>query len=143
MHRASLIVRGIWAACLLVACANHVHILWRHGLFWNYGGAHWASATYWTGLTVIDPAVAFLLFARPKPGIAATIALITTNVAHNLTVAALASPEGRFLSKTASDPFIASQAVFMAFVLATAHLAWKGVESRSVRLTGGPESSRI
>lgn len=131
--RESLIVRSIWASCLLIATANHLHILWLHGLFWDYGGAHWTSAAYWTGLTLLDPVVAVLLFARPKLGIVATIALITTNVVHNLTIMVPLSPEGGFLLRAASTPFVASQVLFMGFVWATAFLAWRGVGTRSVQ----------
>ena len=80
MHRRSLIVRSLWAACLLVGGVNHAAILMRHGLTWEYHGVGWASAAYWSSLTVLDPLVAALLFVRPKLGIVGTVLLITTNV---------------------------------------------------------------
>lgn len=128
MRRGSLIVRSFWAACLLIGGANHARILLQHGLFWDYGGVAPASAVYWSSLTILDPAAAVLLFARPKAGIAATVALIVTNVLHNLAVTAHYTPEGEFLSRAASSPFIISQIGFMLFVGATARTAWKGVE---------------
>lgn len=129
MQRAGFIVRLIWAACLLVAGANHARILIEHGLFWDYRGAGWASAAYWTSLTILDPAAAALLFLRPKIGIAATIALIVTNVAHNLALTAYHAPAGEFLSR-ASNPMMASQIGFMLFVAATARVAWRGRRAR-------------
>ena len=66
VQRGSVIVRSIWAACLLVAGANHARILLQHGLFWDYNGVGWASAAYWTSLTVLDPLAAALLFVRSK-----------------------------------------------------------------------------
>jgi hypothetical protein len=125
MRRASLIVRGIWAACLLIGGLNHARILLRHGLLWDYGGVAPASAIYWTSLTILDPLAAALLFARPRLGIATAIALIVTNVVHNLGVTAHYAPAGDFLTR-ASNPFMLSQIAFMLFVAATARIAWKG-----------------
>jgi hypothetical protein len=130
VRRGSLIVRSIWAACLLVGGANHARILIQNGLFWDYGGVAPASAVYWTSLTILDPAVAALLFVRPKPGIACAIALIVTNVIHNLAVTAQFAPQGEFLTLVASGPHLILQIGFMLFVGATARLAWKGVEQR-------------
>jgi hypothetical protein len=128
VRRGSLIVRSIWAACLLIGGVNHARILLQHGLFWDYGGVAWASAAYWSSLTILDPIAAVLLFARPKAGILGTVTLIVTNVIHNLAVTAQYAPEGEFLAR-ASNPFIISQLGFMLFVGATARIAWKGIES--------------
>ena len=127
MERGSIIVRCIWAACLLVAGLNHARLLVRHGLSWDYGGPNLISAAYQSSLTLVDPLVAALLFIKPRVGIAATVVLIVTNVIHNLAITAQRVPEGEFLSLAASNPFLASQIVFMSFVLATARAAWKGV----------------
>lgn len=129
MERGSLIVRSIWAACLLVGAANHARILLRHGLFWDYGGVAWGSAAYWSSLTILDPLVAFLLFARPRVGILAAVALIVTNVVHNLAVTANYAPEGELLARL-SNPFFTGQLGFMLFVGATAGIAWRGIGSR-------------
>lgn len=126
MQRGSLIVRSIWAACLLIAGLNHARTLLLHGLFWDYGGVAAASAVYWSSLTIVDPIAAALLFVRPKVGILSTILLIVTNVIHNLSVTAQYVPEGAFLTRAASDPFLISQIGFMVFVAATARIAWKG-----------------
>jgi hypothetical protein len=125
--RTSLIIRSLWAAGLLIGGANHALTLLRHGLFWDYGGVWWASAAYWSSLTVLDPVAAALLFARPKAGIVGTIVLIVTNVVHNFAVTAHHAPPGEFPILTAANPYLASQIGFMIFVLATARVAWKGV----------------
>ena len=127
MTRASTIVRTVWAACLLVGGLNHARILLQHGLFWDYGGANPASAVYWTSLTILDPLVAALLFVRPRLGIASTVVLIVTNVAHNLAVTAYHTPAGELLARVASAPFLLSQIAFMLFVAVTAPSAWKGL----------------
>lgn len=129
MERRSRIIRGIWAACLLFAGLNHARILLEHGLFWNYGGVGWASAAYWSSLTVIDPIAAALLFARPRIGILASAVLIVTNVVHNLATTARYTPEGEFLTRTVSSPLMISQIGFMLFVGATARAAWKGIQN--------------
>ena len=136
MHRRSLIVRSIWAACLLIGGANHARILLQHGLFWDYHGVAWPSAVYWTSLTIIDPLVAALLFVRPKAGIISTVALIVTNVAHNQAVTAHFAPEGEFLAR-ASHPILISQIVFMLFVIATARVAWRGTAKTRTDANGG------
>jgi hypothetical protein len=125
---ASLAVRSIWAACLLVAGVNHAIILLRHGLSWDYGGVGWASALYWSSLTIFDPLAATLLWIRPKAGVATTIVLIMTNVVHNVGVAVLRDPAGGVLA-AASNPFVAAQIGFMVLVFATARIAWRGSSS--------------
>ena len=127
-RRGSLIVRSIWAACLLIGGLNHARILVEHGLFWDYGGVAWPSAVYWSSLTILDPLAAALLFVRPRPGIIATVALIVTNVIHNLAVPAHYGAPGEFLTRVA-NPFVLSQIGFMLFVLATARIVWKGAPS--------------
>lgn len=131
VQRYSFIIRLIWAACLLVGGMNHARILAQHGLFWDYGGVSLPSAIYWSSLTILDPLVAALLFVRPKVGIIATILLIVTNVAHNLYITADRALPGEFLTHVA-NPFVTSQITFMLFVLATAHVAWRGVDTSHV-----------
>jgi hypothetical protein len=125
VERGSILVRSVWAACLLVAGLNHARVLVQHGLFWDYGGLNPISAAYQTSLTVLDPLVAALLFVRPKIGIFATIVLIVTNVIHNLATTAQFAPTGEFLTR-ASHPITLSQIAFMLFVLATARIGWRG-----------------
>jgi hypothetical protein len=130
VQRSSLVIRSIWAACLLIGGVNHARTLMQHGLFWDYGGVAWASAAYWSSLTLLDPITAALLFVRPKVGIGSTILLIVTNVIHNLAVTAHYASEGEFLSR-ASNPFIISQIGFLLLVGATARIAWRGAETRT------------
>ena len=123
----SLLVRSVWAACLVVAGLNHARLLVQHGLFWDYGGLHPISAFYVTSLTLLDPLVAALLFARQRAGIVATIILIVTNVVHNLATIAHFAPLGAFVAR-ASNPITLSQIGFMLFVLVTAPIALRRVE---------------
>ena len=125
MERGSIIVRSIWAACLLIAGLNHARLLVKYGLSWNYGGLSPISAAYQSSLTLADPLVAALLFIRPKAGIVATVVLIVTNVAHNLAMTAHFAPAGEFLTR-ASHPITLSQIAFMLFVVTTARIAWRG-----------------
>lgn len=133
MERRSLIVRVIWAACLLIGGVNHALILIQHGPLWDYGGVSWASAAYWSSLTIIDPVIAVLLFARPKFGIPLTIVVIVTNVLHNLAVTIWYAPEDAGLARIA-NPFLLSQIGFMLFVAVTARTAWKGSRNSTARL---------
>jgi hypothetical protein len=129
VERGSIIIRAIWAACLLIGGLNHARTLLQHGLFWNYGGANPISAAYRTSLTFLDPLVAVLLFIRPKVGIPATAVLIVTNVIHNVAVTAHFAPAGEFLTR-ASHPITLSQIGFMVFVVATVRVAWLGAVPR-------------
>lgn len=138
MARRSRIIRTIWTVCLLLAAGNHASILIRHGLLWDYGKVGWASALYWSSLTLIDPIVAALLFIRPRLGIGATVVLIATNVAHNLAVAARYSSGGDLLTRIWSSPILLSQIGFLVFVLLTARAAWLGAARGSI----GPEPIR-
>jgi hypothetical protein len=125
MERPSIVVRSVWAACLLIAGLNHARLLVQHGLFWDYGGLNPISAFYQTSLTLLDPLTAALLFLRPQTGIVATIILIITNVIHNVATIAQFAPTGEFLARV-SHPITLSQVGFMLFVLASARIAWRG-----------------
>jgi hypothetical protein len=125
VERRSIVIRMVWAACLLIAGLNHARLLIQHGFFWDYGGLNAVSAAYMTGLTLLDPLVAALLFIRPKVGIVATVVLIVTNVIHNLATIAHFAPAGEFLTRV-SHPITLSQMAVMLFVVATARIAWLG-----------------
>jgi hypothetical protein len=125
VERGSIVIRSVWATCLLIGGLNHARLLIEHGLFWDYRGLNPVSAAYQTSLTVLDPLVAALLFIKPRAGIFATVVLIVTNVIHNLAVTAHFAPSGEFLTR-ASHPITLSQIGFMLFVLATARIAWLG-----------------
>jgi len=122
--RGSLIIRVIWACCLVVAAINHARILVRHGIGWDYDGVGRVSAAYWSSLTIVDPIAAGLLLARPRAGIVITIILIVTNVGHNLTVTARDVQARDLLTSLLGDPYLLSQIGFMLFVLVTAGIAW-------------------
>jgi hypothetical protein len=65
--------------------STHAATIWQHGLFWDYGGAvPQITRAYWTSLTFLDPLAAILLFAYPRIGLIATLAIISTDVLHNL-----------------------------------------------------------
>jgi hypothetical protein len=102
----------------------------QHGLFWDYGGLNPVSAAYLSGLTLLDPLVAALLFVKPRVGIVATVVLIVTNVIHNLGTTAYYAPAGDFLTR-ASHPVLLAQIGFMLFVLVTAPVAWRGATGKS------------
>jgi len=119
-----LIVRLIYAASLLGATINHVRIVAKHGLLWDYGGVPVASAAFWTSLTVLDPLAAILLIARPNAGVLATAVIILSDVIHNLWMTARTAQPDQFLVAVTSDPFVASQIAFLLFVAATAPIAW-------------------
>lgn len=121
--RRSLVLRWIYALCLLGATGNHAATVLRHGLWWDYGGLPRASAAFLTALLLLDPAAVLLLFVRPRIGVAATAAIIVADVAHNLWVAARYAPP--LLHALASSPRLMEQVGFLLFVGATAPLAWR------------------
>jgi hypothetical protein len=129
VERRSIVVRSVWAACLLIAALNHTRVLILHGLAWDYGGLHPISSGYLTALTLLDPLAAALLFIKPRVGIVATGVVIVTNVVHNLATTAHFAPPGEFLGRV-SHPIILSQIAFMLFVVATVRMAWLGAAGR-------------
>lgn len=96
-------------------------------MFWDYYGSSPASDVYWTSLTFIDPLVAALLFIRPRIGVRATVFVIATNVAHNLTVTFPLLSDGTYVRYVLSSPQIMSQIGFLLFVLATWRMALEDV----------------
>ncbi|MFC3712652.1 hypothetical protein ACFOMD_08725 [Sphingoaurantiacus capsulatus] len=118
-ERRGRIVRGIWAACLLLAGLNHARTLLQHGVLWDYHGVGGVSAAYWSSLTVIDPLIAVLLLVRPRIGVPAALLVISTNVAHNLAVTTRRLPEGALFGYVASSPQLLSQIAFLIFVVVT------------------------
>jgi hypothetical protein len=104
--------RLIWALCLAVGTCTHVASL-IYG--WN-DRVPAPSAVFWNALTVLDPLAAVLLFLRPRMGVALTLAIMLSDVAHNVwaigAFGAIAWP-------------VVVQAAFLVFVLATARLIWR------------------
>ena len=124
MHRAGLSIRIVYALCLAGATVNHVRAVLSHG--WIPEHLPPATALYWSSLTFIDPLAAVLLFVRPRIGIALTVAIIVSNVAHNLGFLAAHPLHGSLLDEVTSSPFMMSQIAFLLFVAATAPVAWRG-----------------
>jgi hypothetical protein len=123
MRRPGLWIRIVYALCLAGATVNHVRALLAHGWLPDHLPA--ATALYWSSLAVLDPLAVVLLFVRPRAGIALTLVIIMSNVAHNLWFIAAHPLRGSFVADVASSPFMLSQIAFLAFVAATARIAWK------------------
>ncbi len=121
--RRSLILRTIYALCLLGATYNHANVVLQHGLTWDYGGFPRGSTIFWTMLVVVDPAAVILLFLRPNAGVAATAAIIIVDVIHNVWIEARYFPP--LLHALAASPRMVEQIVFMVFVIITAPFAWR------------------
>ena len=120
MTRTSLVIRLVFAICLLAASVNHVIAVVQHGVLWDYGfgsRAPLASRIYWSALTLLDPLAIALLFVRPRTGIVLTALIIVSDVVHNTYYVAMAD--------LWTAPFYLSQVVFLVFVLAVAPLAWR------------------
>lgn len=74
---------------------------------------------------MLDPLAAILLFVRPKIGIVATIAIIVSDVLHNLWFRAGHPVTGSLYAYVTTSPFMVSQLAFLLFVAVTAPVAWK------------------
>jgi hypothetical protein len=118
------VLRVIYAVCLLAGMSTHIAALWRHGFLWDYGGVPLLTRVYWTSLTFLDPLAAMLLFVCPRTGLAVTLSIISTDVAHNVWFF-----ERHHLPLNGA---IAAQCAFLVFVLVTLPRVWRGVDSRPV-----------
>jgi hypothetical protein len=125
--RSGLIIRSIYAVCLLVATSTHAATLVQHGVFWDYGGAGWVSSAFWTSLTVADPLAAGCLFAWPRIGLVLTCGIIGLDVLHNVIVfsGVLLQPSGRYLW---TYVFLGLQIAFLLFVIATVRIPWQSAQ---------------
>ena len=132
--RAGLLIRSIYAACLLVATGTHVVPLIQHGLSWDYGVGRF-SATFWTFLAVADPLATVCLFAWPRLGLVMTIAIIVSDVLHNAIVFSdvLLRPSMSHLWTLAA---FALQVAFLVFVGCTVRTAWRQTKSGPPPPTG-------
>lgn len=120
---ASLVIRSVYALCLGVACINHVVADIRYGPLLD-GLAHdipSAVRLYWSSLTLFDALAAALLFARPKAGLAMTLAIMLSDVIVNGWVAF-------HLDAGLTYPYLA-QVAFLLFVCATFMPAWRGMRN--------------
>jgi len=117
------LIRLAYALCLCGAAFNHVRAILAHG--WLPHQLPLPTAVYWASLTLLDPLAALLLFVRPKMGVALTVAIIVSDVAHNLWFIAAHPLSGSFYRDVTSNGFILSQIAFLLFVAASAPLAWR------------------
>ena len=122
--RIGLTLRLTYVACLLGATVNHGRIVAAHGILWDYGGVPTVSAAFWTSLTVLDPLAIILLVMHPNAGVIATVAIIVSDVIHNVWITARYAAPGRLTEALTSDLFLLSQIVFLLFVVTTAKIAW-------------------
>jgi hypothetical protein len=104
--------RMVWALCLAIGTCTHIAAL-IYG--WN-DRVPFASLIFWNSLTVLDPLAAALLFLRPRIGVVLTLAIMVSDVGHNIW--AIAAFEAMVWP-------VAAQALFLIFVLATARLIWR------------------
>ena len=118
LRTASLVLRIIYAACLLGATRNHVMWLSQHGPLWDFGlrDLSMFCRLYWTSLTFLDPLAALLLFLSPRVGLVLTVAIITSDVLNNSLIV-------RSFLNTA----FLLQVTFLLFVSFTVLFAWRGV----------------
>jgi hypothetical protein len=123
MRRHGLLIRIVYALCLAGASINHLRALLTHG--WLPDHLPTATALYWSSLAFLDPITALLLFLRPRAGIGLTVAIMISDVAHNLWFIAFHPLRGSFVQDVASSGFMISQIVFLVFVAATAPVAWQ------------------
>jgi hypothetical protein len=101
--------------CLAAGTYNHSVTLIHHGWGWNYGGMPIGTIVFWTSLTLLDPLVAILLFLRPRPATMMLLILMVIDVTHNTWVILKYGGEGWM---------VASQWIFLAFVLLTTRFVW-------------------
>jgi hypothetical protein len=128
-NRQAATLRAIYAICLLAGTSTHVATLWLHGFSWDYGGAPVFTRAYWTLLTFLDPLAAILLYAYQRAGLLATLAIISTDVAHNLW---FLEHHHIQLTWTVAAQGV-SQCAFLVFVLATFRSAWRGLDATPAR----------
>ena len=113
-------LRVIYAVCMLAGASTHAAMLWQHGLFWDYGGVPRVTQVYWTSLTFLDPLAAILLFVFPRVGLLAILAIISSDVTHNL-----------WFFERYHVPFnwmLAAQGVFLVFVGTTFPIVWRSLK---------------
>jgi uncharacterized membrane protein len=121
------LLRTIYATCLLAGMSTHAATAWRHGLLWDYGGVPQFTRVYWTSLTFLDPLAAILLLVCPRVGLIATLAIISSDVAHNL-----------WFFQRYHFPFnwlLVAQCAFLIFVVTTFPSAWRALNSIPANVT--------
>src|SRR5688572_29587992 len=84
--KASLILRVIYAVCLVGATCVHLDLHFRSGVLLGdlaAFGYPLFSRLYWSALTLLDPLAAVMLFVLPRAGLLLAAAIIVSNVTHN------------------------------------------------------------
>jgi hypothetical protein len=114
--RLALAARIVWVFCLLAGAYNHSAILIHHGWDWRYGGMPIGTVIFWTSLTLLDPLVAILLFLKPKPAAIMLMILMASDVANNTWV---------ILKYGGEVWMVASQWIFLVFILITIGFVWR------------------
>ena len=125
MKRPERLIRIVYALCLGVGTINHVRAVLAHG--WLPEQLPLPTAVYWSSLTFLDPFAAVMLFVRPRIGIALTVAIIVSDVAHNVWFMAARSVSGSFYQDLTDSGAVMSQIAFLLFVTATAPIAWRAL----------------
>ena len=124
MTRVSLILRIIFALCLIGATCVHVATHLRFGVFLGAldgTGFPFFTRIYWSSLTIIDPLAAVLLFVRPRAGLVLATAVIVSDVVHNSWML--------HHLQSGPDAMYWAQVAFLVFLLATVSTAWRGSPS--------------
>ena len=134
-NRPATVLRVIYAICLLAGMSTHAATIWQHGLFWDYGGAvPQLTRAYWTSLIFLDPLAAILLLAYPRIGLVAALAIISTDVLHNLWFFEHYHIRLNWM--------VWAQFAFLIFVIATFPTAWRGSNSITSR-RNPPQQDRL
>lgn len=123
----SLIIRMIYALCLLGATYAHIRTHIKHGLLFDYYGAPLLSCIYWTSLTFFDPLAALLLLIKPRAGLVLTATIIVSDVLHN---SWMILQFGGAAFANAYQNYIA-QVTFLIFIGLTIRTAWRDLPSRA------------
>jgi len=120
---AGLLIRSIYALCLMVATGTHAVPLIQHGVFWDYGGATPVTVVFWTSLAIADPLAAACLFVWPRLGLVLTSGIIGLDVLHNAIAfsGVLLRPSVLHLWTYAA---FGLQVAFLLFVIATIRVPW-------------------
>lgn len=126
MVKASLVLRIIYAACLIGATCVHLDLHFRSGVLLDdlaAFGYPLFSRLYWSALTLLDPLAAVMLFVRPRAGLLLAAAIIVSNVTHNSWML--------YWMNQAPDLRYWCQVTFGVFLLTTYRVAWRGVKDAS------------
>jgi hypothetical protein len=117
--RAVRILFAVYALGFLFGTWNHVLDL-RHGGFLPYTYAPLAFNIYWTGLTVLDPLAALLLFVLPYCGMVLAVLIMVSDLAVNLYAGCIL-----FAGTPMWDATLLSQVAFGFFLFVTVPMAWR------------------